>query len=127
MSMRLHTRHSPRPSQGRPSTRPNPEAVEDLFVERESAEEAGFEEQEMAAGPAVAQSADREEGPSGEDTLSLYLQEMGAHPLFSPAQEREVVQRLERVRGRYRRAVLFNGAVLDRVIDTFERVQKDQT
>jgi RNA polymerase primary sigma factor len=64
--------------------------------------------------------------PRAEDTLSQYLKEMGAIPLLKPKQERELVQRLDRLRQRYRRAAFWNWSVIARVIETFEQVQADE-
>jgi RNA polymerase primary sigma factor len=48
---------------------------------------------------------------------------MGSIPLLTPEHERELTERLERCRRRYRRAVLFNWGVIRRVVEIFERVQ----
>jgi RNA polymerase primary sigma factor len=62
-------------------------------------------------------------GPGGpEDGLSLYLKQMGSVPLLDRQEELELVTRMDRARGRYRRAVLWNGLVLARVVETFERI-----
>jgi RNA polymerase primary sigma factor len=66
------------------------------------------------------------DGPSADDALGLYLQQMGNIPLLTRDQELELAQRLERVRGRYRRAVLYNWSVLTKVIETFERIHEGE-
>jgi RNA polymerase primary sigma factor len=63
------------------------------------------------------------DGPTADDALGLYLQQMGAIALLTRQQELELAQRLEIVRRRYRHAVLCNWAVLARVIATFARIQ----
>jgi RNA polymerase primary sigma factor len=66
------------------------------------------------------------DGPTADDALGVYLQQMGNIPLLSREQELTLAQRLERVRARYRHAVLWNWSVLARVIDTFERIHEGE-
>ena len=66
------------------------------------------------------------DGPTADDALGLYLQQMGNIPLLTREQELELSQRLERVRARYRHAVLWNWSVLARVIETFERIHEGE-
>jgi RNA polymerase primary sigma factor len=63
---------------------------------------------------------------SANDPFALYLKQMGAIPMLSRQEERELTGRLERLRSRYRRAVLSNVAVLSRVAEMFERIQADE-
>lgn len=58
-----------------------------------------------------------------DDSLGLYLRQMGSIPLLSRAQELTLAKRLETARQRFRRAALWNWFVLGRVLDLFERVQ----
>lgn len=75
--------------------------------------------------PAPTESA--EEASNGpDDALGLYLRQMGAIPLLSRKEELDLAQRLERARQRFRRAALVRWEVLDRVLDTFTRVQAGQ-
>jgi RNA polymerase primary sigma factor len=67
-----------------------------------------------------ASSHDEEEA---NDALSVYLRQMGAIPLLSREQEIELTGRLDRLRQRYRRAALWNWAVIGRVVDTFSDIQ----
>jgi RNA polymerase primary sigma factor len=60
---------------------------------------------------------------SATDALSVYLKQMGAIPLLSRDEEVELTGRLDRLRQRYRRAALWNWAVLARVVDTFEAIK----
>jgi RNA polymerase primary sigma factor len=61
---------------------------------------------------------------TGADTdLGQYLRELGATPLLSREQECEVAWRLDRLRRRYRRAALYDWAVIGRVVDTFTQVE----
>jgi RNA polymerase primary sigma factor len=53
------------------------------------------------------------------DALSVYLKQMGSIPLLSRAEEIELTNRLDRLRRRYRRAALWNPAVLARAAETF--------
>jgi RNA polymerase primary sigma factor len=73
--------------------------------------------------PAVAEAADEDPSQSPDDTLGLYLRQMGAIPLLNRKEELSLAQRLERARNRYRHAVLSNWHVLERMLSTFERVQ----
>jgi RNA polymerase primary sigma factor len=67
--------------------------------------------------------ADREGTGTGDDALGLYLHQMGSIPLLNRQEERELAQRLEKDRRRYRRAVFCNWTVLERVIATFEDIE----
>jgi RNA polymerase primary sigma factor len=64
-----------------------------------------------------------EDSLSADDTLGVYLQQMGAVPLLSRDEELALAQRLERARHRYRHAALWNWNVLAQVVETFERIQ----
>jgi RNA polymerase primary sigma factor len=66
------------------------------------------------------------DGPTADDALGLYLQQMGNIPLLTRAQELELSQRLEQVRARYRHAVLFNWSVLARVVEVFQRIHQGE-
>ena len=63
------------------------------------------------------------ESASAEDALGLYLKQMGAIPMLNRQQELELARKLEALRGRYRRAALYNWGVIAQAVDTFERVQ----
>jgi RNA polymerase primary sigma factor len=77
--------------------------------------------------PAAPEAHENESGSSGaDDALGLYLRQMGAIPLLTRPEELELAQRLERTRLRFRRAALSSWFVLDKIIDTFERVQAGQ-
>ncbi len=60
---------------------------------------------------------------SADDPFSVYLEQMGSVPLLSRPQELELAGRLDRLRRRYRRAALWSGEVLHRVVETFDRVR----
>jgi RNA polymerase primary sigma factor len=60
---------------------------------------------------------------SDQDPVRLYLRQVGSVPLLDAAEERALAQRLAAARRRYRRAALCSLEVLDRVVDTFERVR----
>jgi RNA polymerase primary sigma factor len=72
---------------------------------------------------APAEAADEDPSQSPDDTLGLYLRQMGAIPLLNRKEELELAQRLERARNRYRHSVLANWHVIKRMVNTFERVQ----
>jgi RNA polymerase primary sigma factor len=63
------------------------------------------------------------EGASTEDTLGMYLRQMGAIPMLTREQELQLSKTLERRRQRFRRAALWSWAVIGRVVDLFERVE----
>jgi RNA polymerase primary sigma factor len=63
-------------------------------------------------------------GPASDDGLTLYLQRMGSVPLLKRDEEVELTRRVERLRNRFRRAVLFNWGSIARVVETFEAVKE---
>jgi RNA polymerase primary sigma factor len=71
----------------------------------------------------AAESAEGEDPQAPDDALGLYLRQMGAIPLLNREQELSLAQRLERARRRYRQAAMFSWIMLERVVETFERVQ----
>jgi RNA polymerase primary sigma factor len=66
------------------------------------------------------------EGNGPDDALGLYLRQMGAIPLLDRREERELAERLEFRRTRYRRAALMNWRTVRRVVEMFERVQNHE-
>jgi RNA polymerase primary sigma factor len=72
--------------------------------------------------------ADQEElGARGaDDTLGLYLRQMGSIPMLKRPAEIEVATRLERARTRFRFAALRSGFVLNRAFGTFAAIQAGQ-
>jgi RNA polymerase primary sigma factor len=72
--------------------------------------------------PSATESAD-EGGQAPDDTLGLYLRQMGAIPLLSRKEELELAQALEKARHRYRQSALCSWQVLDKVVAVFERVR----
>jgi len=70
--------------------------------------------------------ASEEAGLALDDALSLYLKQMGSIPLLRREEELELTRKLDRLRRRYRRAVLCSWKVLHHVVDTFERIQAGQ-
>src|SRR5207253_6292781 len=63
------------------------------------------------------------DSPSTDDILGVYLKQMGSIPLLTRDKEIEIARRLERLKQRYRRAVLWNARVLAQVAETYERIQ----
>lgn len=61
-----------------------------------------------------------------DDTLGLYLRQMGSIPMLKRPAEIEVASRLERVRNRFRFAALRSGFILNRAYGTFAAVQAGQ-
>lgn len=68
-------------------------------------------------------SAEDETVSGPDDSLGLYLRQMGSIPLLSRAEELALACRLEIARKRFRRAAQWNWFVLGRVLDLFDRVQ----
>jgi RNA polymerase primary sigma factor len=60
---------------------------------------------------------------SADDTLGVYLRQMGAIPLLNRQQELVMAMALEVARDRFRHAALFCGPVLKRVAATFTRIK----
>jgi RNA polymerase primary sigma factor len=67
-----------------------------------------------------------DEKPFIDDSLALYFKQMGSIPRPNRQQELELVARLDRVRGRFRRAALGNWSVLGQVVETFERTRSGE-
>ena len=80
---------------------------------RDAAEPAEQPEGEYAGGP--------------DDALGLYLRQMGAIPLLNKEKEKELAQRLERHRDRFRAAALVCPHVLARVAEKFTQIAAAQT
>src|SRR5205807_9939734 len=76
--------------------------------------------------PSSLDAAEEDTSQSPDDTLGLYLRQMGAIPLLNRKQELELAQRLEKARQRYRHAALSNLYVLSKVLGTFQRVQASE-
>src|SRR5262249_31976831 len=72
------------------------------------------------------QEAEDDGGQAPDDTLGLYLRQMGAIPLLNRDQELALARRLEKARGRYRHAALWSWRILAQVVNTFERVLAGQ-
>jgi RNA polymerase primary sigma factor len=72
---------------------------------------------------AVAGGAVAGDGGSTDDTLGLYLRQMGAIPLLNREQELTMSRLLEQRRRRYRRAALWNWDAIVRVVDLYEQIQ----
>ncbi len=80
---------------------------EGLEAEVDDEEEAGF-----ASGP--------------DDALGLYLRQMGAIPLLEREAELRLARKLERSRLRFRHASTMSIYVLQRIVDTFEKILDNQ-
>ncbi|MFL5339360.1 MAG: RNA polymerase sigma factor RpoD/SigA [Gemmataceae bacterium] len=66
------------------------------------------------------------ESSGADDALGLYLRQMGAIPLLNRAQELELAKRLENKRDRFRKAALTSPRILERVFQTFQKVNEGQ-
>lgn len=70
---------------------------------------------------------DEEEYTSGpDDTLGLYLRQMGSIPLLTRQRELELAQELEHRRNRFRTAALMSYAILQRVVEKFLQIRANQ-
>jgi RNA polymerase primary sigma factor len=81
-----------------------------------------LEEGEMETAAETAE----ESSQAPDDTLGLYLRQMGAIPLLSRQEELDLALKLETARRRYRHAALCSWHVLGRVVETFQRVSAGQ-
>jgi RNA polymerase primary sigma factor len=85
---------------------------------------------ELSHGGEAAPSSGESEGESShsglDDSLGLYLRQMGAIPLLSRQEELALARRLETARSRFRHAALCSWTVIGKVVETFERVQAGQ-
>src|SRR5437879_4650940 len=95
----------------------------DSFVAAGDEDGDGLIDEEQAA---MAEAAETESSQAPDDTLGLYLRQMGAIPLLNRKEELDLSRRLETARKRYRHAALLSVYVLSRVQSTFERVQAGQ-
>src|SRR5437899_5469780 len=95
----------------------------DSFVAAGDEDGDGLIDEEQAA---MAEAAEHDNGQAPDDTLGLYLRQMGAIPLLNRKEELDLSQRLETARKRYRHAGLLSMHVLGRVVSTFERVLAGQ-
>jgi RNA polymerase primary sigma factor len=57
------------------------------------------------------------------EALGLYFRDLAVTPLLSREQEIEVTWRLDRLRRRYRRAALWDWAVIERLVDAYTEVE----
>lgn len=108
-------------SAGRGKTAPRPDDWEE-----ENRAALGFEEDQDAADTSARATVATEDDVVVGDALGMYLKQMGAIPMLKPKQEKEATRHLERARGRYRRAVLWNWSIIGRVVEVFERIQAGQ-
>jgi RNA polymerase primary sigma factor len=85
------------------------------------------QDQRPADGEGADSDLGQEESSRGaDDTLGLYLRQMGSIPMLKRPAEIEVASRLERVRNRFRFAALRSVFILHRAYHTFEAVQAGQ-
>ncbi len=61
-----------------------------------------------------------------DDSLGLYLRQMGAIPLLTRQEELTLARRLEHARKRFRVASLWGWPIIDRVVEMFAQVQAGQ-
>jgi RNA polymerase primary sigma factor len=97
--------------------------AESVFAPGDRADDPGAPDLGETAPPAPGGTPAEADGVLPGDPFGLYLQQMGAIPLLSRAEEMELTGRLDRLRRRYRHAALCSAPVLARVAETFERIQ----
>ena len=83
---------------------------------------AGFGDEELSR----SSQTEHDEGQAPDDTLGLYLRQMGSIPLLTRKQELELAEKLERARKRFRHAVLLNWKVAAAVTDMYDRILADE-
>jgi len=71
----------------------------------------------------TARHAEDEDETSADDTLGVYLRQMGAIPLLNREQELVMAKALEWARDRFRRAAFLSGPVLVKMINTFQKIR----
>ena len=85
----------------------------DAHDARSAREEPAAAEPEYVSGP--------------DDALGLYLRQMGSIRLLNKTEERDVAERLDRRRTRFRRAALLCAHIVGRALTTFNKVKNGQT
>jgi RNA polymerase primary sigma factor len=66
---------------------------------------------------------EEDDDTSADDTLGVYLRQMGAIPLLNREQELVMARALERERDRFRRAALLCSPILTKVIATYQKIK----
>jgi RNA polymerase primary sigma factor len=124
--MKQIKRNTERGRRGRPAKSHDEWADEALLLQDESRNRAASEDAEAqdSFGDEAPREAVSQQDESINDALTVYLKQMGSIPLLSREQEIELTQRLERLRRRYRRAALWNWAILGRVVETFAAIRE---
>jgi RNA polymerase primary sigma factor len=84
-------------------------------------EEHGLDDEPLTAEPVE---LTEESNRGADDSLGLYLRQMGAIPLLSRKEELALARRLESARKRFRAVALRNWYVIGLVLETFEKVQQ---
>jgi RNA polymerase primary sigma factor len=70
--------------------------------------------------------AEEHDDTAADDTLGVYLRQMGAIPLLNRVQELSMAIALENARDRFRHATLLCAPVLRRTLATFRRIKADE-
>jgi len=100
------------------------EAKEIASLEMASDEDASDLAEETASAARATEEAETgaADAHAADDSLGLYLRQMGAIPLLNRDQELTLARRLEWQRSRFRKAALHDWQTISRVVATFERV-----
>lgn len=130
---------SPRPRTLRPTPPPNgpvatrsPRAAivsqpvaedDDLDEDEEEDDEDDAEESKAVVTDRPRATPDDDDDTSADDTLGVYLRQMGAIPLLNRPQEIVMATALESARDRFRQAALLCGPILQKILATFRRVK----
>lgn len=102
---------------------------EEGFVETDTfglSDEHDPENSEMLGDENAAEATEESDAQAPDDTLGLYLRQMGAIPLLNRKQELDLAQRLERARQRFTHAALCNWRIQTQVLDLFDKIQGGQ-
>ncbi len=105
-----------------PAFVPKPQPVIELDDEDEDVvEETDDDEQDEEV--AEEKAVEEHDDTAADDTLGVYLRQMGAIPLLNRVQELSMAIALENARDRFRHAALLCGPVLRRTLATFKKVK----
>lgn len=102
---------------------------EEAFVDADSFVLPGdheAEEPELQSDEGAAEAPEEHDAQAPDDTLGLYLRQMGAIPLLNRKQELDLAQRLERARQRFTHAALCNWRIQTQVLNLFDKIQAGQ-
>lgn len=107
---------TPRPPEPR-------QLVEDIELEDDRADEKSDDDDDEVEDAEEKAPVEDADDTAADDTLGVYLRQMGAIPLLNRVQELSMAMALEVARDRFRHAALLCAPVLRRTLATFKRVK----